>query len=170
MRWESQGIVTDAVDDLVKALPRPAKDTFLVAFNQHETHQGERLAGNPLRRFFSLLDGIADNDRRVESAENKRNWNAVKAEAERFGRVPEINGELEAEIACVLEDFKTVLPPEHHAILERTKVRKLFALARSLDRDVRQIDANRTREVQERRNQQIERHRRMVELARGRKP
>ena len=166
MRDECQAVTAEAIDGLIRTLPRPAKDTFLIAFNQHETHVDERLDANPFRRFFLLTDGLEEKARKIGRFECKRGWTdseTGKIAPRGANRVPATSPELESEIAKVTEDFKVVLPPENHGILESRKVRQLFALARLYDRETRQIDDNLKWETRERREALVARHQQMIE-------
>ena len=166
MRDECQAVTAEAIDGLIRTLPRPAKDTFLIAFNQHETHVGERFDANPFRRFFLLADALEEKERKIGRFECKRGWTDPETgeiASRSANRVPATNPELESEIAQVTEDFKAVLPPESHGILESRKVRQLFALARLYDRETRQIDDNLKWEVRERREALVARHQQMIE-------
>lgn len=166
MRGDCHSVTVEAIDELIRTLPRPAKDTFLIAFNQHETHVGERFGANPFRRFFLLADALEEKERKIGRFECKRGWTDPETgeiASRSANRVPATNPELESEIAQVTEDFKAVLPPENHGILESRKVRQLFALARLYDRETRQIDDNLKWETRERREALAVRHQQMVE-------
>lgn len=160
----------DAIDDLIGTLRRPLKDTLLIAYNEHEPRTGRQYEANPFYGFFRLVDLGADYAARIERTRDRRDGKKRRAEAkgETWGAKPVAakNAELEAEIAKVVECIRTVLPPEDLDVLERRKVRILFASLRENERETRQIEADEDWDCGRRREAQQAAQRRMIERGR----
>ena len=73
MRYDAKTVTTDLIEELFHILPFPIKNTFMIAFNQHEGPAGCS-AMNPFCEMFRLLDRFVS---AVREADYEHRQNAL---------------------------------------------------------------------------------------------
>ena len=152
MRDETQSVAVDVTDAMMKMLKQPVLNTFLIAFNQHESPAENRNEANPFFGLFALMDRLDQDARRLESLTPKR-----KAEEPPEGtvEVAATDPDLEDFIAEATTDMEAVLRPDMAFILETAPVRDFFKAVRETNRKLRKARARKHWLEEERRQARL---------------
>ena len=152
MRYETQSVAVDVTDAMMKMLKQPALNTFLIAFNQHESPAENRNEANPFFGLFALMDRMGQEARRLEALMPKR-----KAEEPPEGsvKVAATDPDLEDFIAETTTDMETVLRPDMAFVFETAPVMDFFKAVRETNRRLRLAEARKAWLEEERRQARL---------------
>ena len=164
MRDETQSVAVVVTDAMMKMLKQPVLNTFLIAFNQHESPAENQNSANPFFGLFTLTDWLERDARRLETVTPKR-----KAEEPPEGsvKVEKADPELEGCIAKAIADMKPVLHPDQEFVIDSESVKALFKSARETNYKLRKAEALKRWKEAERKRMKIERIRAMLSRPRS---
>ena len=152
MRDETQSVAVDVTDAMMKMLRQPVLNTFLIAFNQHESPAENRNEANPFFGLFALMDRMDQDALRLEALTPKRKTGEPP---EGTVEVAATDPDLEDFIAETTTDMEAVLRPSQTFILETAPVRDFFKAVRETNRELRKARARRHWLEEERRQARI---------------
>ena len=152
MSYDAQTVTEDVTKAMMKMLRQPVLNTFLIAFNQHESPAASRNEANPFFGLFALMDRLDQDALRLEALTPKR-----KAEEPPEGtvEVAATDPDLEDFIAETTTDMEAVLRPDMAFILETAPVRDFFKAVRETNRKLRKARARKHWLEEERRQARI---------------
>ena len=152
MRYETQSVAVDVTDAMMKMLKQPVLNTFLIAFNQHESPAENRNEANPFFGLFALMDRMGQDARRLEALMPKR-----KAEEPPEGsvKVATTDPDLEDFIAETTTDMEAVLRPDMAFVFETAPVMDFFKAVRETNRRLRLAEARKAWLEEERRQARL---------------
>ena len=137
MRYDAKTVTTDLIEELFHILPFPIKNTFMIAFNQHEGPAGCS-AMNPFCEMFRLLDRLAEDEKRASKLGDKFSRKLV---IDSYGKPPQVaksNPEIERGIKETFETLRGCLDPDHWELLDSRRFKRFVSAVREADCEHRQ--------------------------------
>lgn len=138
MRYDAQTVTSGLVEELFRILPFPIKNTFMIAFNQHEGPARSCSEMNPFCDVFRLVDRLAEDEKWAVKLGDKFNR---KLDLDTYGKPPQVaktNPEIERGIKEAFETLRGCLDPDHWELLDSRGFKRFVAAVREADREHRQ--------------------------------
>ena len=137
MRYDAKTVTTDLIEELFHILPFPIKNTFMIAFNQHEG-PGGCSEMNPFSDVFRLVDRLAEDEKWAMKFSDKLNR---KIAIDTYGKPPQVaktNPEIERGIREAFETLRGCLDPDHWELLDSRGFKRFVAAVREANLEHRQ--------------------------------
>ena len=138
MRYDAKTVTSDLIEELFRILPFPIKNTFMIAFNQHEGPARGCSEMNPFCDVFRLVDRLAEDERWAVKFGDKL---SRKLGLDAYGKPPQVakaNPEIERGIREAFETLRGCLDPDHWDLLDSRGFKRFVAAIREADYKHRQ--------------------------------
>lgn len=157
------------LNEFVLSLPGPVRDTYLIAFNQHDMRGQRCNPANPFAGLFAVLDRMVEDERRLEEKLKTCRWrrnrreDLCKPDVVGAPQVERRGAEVEQMLDAALKGIRAVLSEGERGAIESERFGHVVATLRWNDRALRQIAATEAWEAEARRQAQ---RRRFMQLFR----
>ena len=137
MKYDAKTVTTDLIEELFHILPFPIKNTFMIAFNQHEG-PGGCSEMNPFSDVFRLVDRLAEDEKWALKFTDQLNR---KLCLDAYGKSPQVaktNPEIERGIREAFDTLRGCLDPDHWELLDSRGFKRFVSAVREADYKHRQ--------------------------------